>query len=413
MFPIYLLEEGCDIPEDDICYIIAKGGIYLKKKLDMVESVAKVSNISFLKDIDSYASIDLPIISGKKIAQVINFFRKVYREHRSEACVVLYYNEATNNIKIDAPKQEVSGASVDYESEDFENYHKVGTIHSHANFSAFHSGVDDADEFGFDGLHITLGHVGNDDHRVSVSCSIVVNGDRYIGDIEDYVEGLTSVSLREEKEDETESKKEDDDEDLDTVWGWGWRTSKSTKHDNRHELAEEFREIECNKKWLEKAEKKVYLYKYQKNSAYGKWGGESYSGGYGHYFGKPGGGGCYQGNVKKDHTKPKITTNNYKQGELFNPKDDKNIKYVPDADESPCDTCIHKCSSDDPYDDWDDDWGSNDWGLDAPEDAKFEEALDVLGLHGEMRDAAHAVHEIYPDLDPDEILECIETMEAI
>lgn len=41
-------------------------------------------------------------------------------------------------------------------------YVLFGSIHSHADFEAFHSGVDDADEIDFDGLHITIGHVNKD-----------------------------------------------------------------------------------------------------------------------------------------------------------------------------------------------------------------------------------------------------------
>lgn len=35
----------------------------------------------------------------------------------------------------------------------------IGTIHSHCNFGAFHSGTDNHDEMNFDGLHITIGKV--------------------------------------------------------------------------------------------------------------------------------------------------------------------------------------------------------------------------------------------------------------
>jgi hypothetical protein len=52
----------------------------------------------------------------------------------------------------------------------------VGTIHSHCDFSAFHSGTDEADESTFDGVHLTFGHVNSD--KFSIASSIVFNNNR-------------------------------------------------------------------------------------------------------------------------------------------------------------------------------------------------------------------------------------------
>ena len=70
-----------------------------------------------------------------------------------------------------------------------DGYTMIGDIHSHANFSAFHSGIDDKDEQSFDGLHITIGN--NGDAEVSISTSIVSNGQRFIADAGDYVNGIS------------------------------------------------------------------------------------------------------------------------------------------------------------------------------------------------------------------------------
>jgi hypothetical protein len=88
------------------------------------------------------------------------------------------------------PKQRVSGAGIDYDrdSVSLEGYDLIGTIHSHANFSAFHSGTDHDDETSFDGLHITFGHVASDDF--SISASIMSNGQRFYVEPEEYLEGV-------------------------------------------------------------------------------------------------------------------------------------------------------------------------------------------------------------------------------
>jgi len=111
-------------------------------------------------------SINVPKIPASVIDEVLNFFRSVYNEHDSEAAVLLWYNNKQKKWYVEVPEQTVSGASVDYKRDEQEsiklqsrNFFIVGTIHSHCNMDAFHSGTDDDDEFSFDGIHITIGHI--------------------------------------------------------------------------------------------------------------------------------------------------------------------------------------------------------------------------------------------------------------
>lgn len=64
-----------------------------------------------------------------------------------------------NNEQAKAAQTRIYNEYVDLVQNGYKLY---GTIHSHCDFSAFHSGVDDADEKKFDGLHITIGHVKKD-----------------------------------------------------------------------------------------------------------------------------------------------------------------------------------------------------------------------------------------------------------
>ena len=157
MFPVFVNDGNHEIPDDDILYIVCKEGTYLKKKLGIMESITPVKNISILQSIEMMATMHIKPIPGTLFASVMDFFRQVYSEHKSEAIVLLFYNEEKRVYKIIPPAQEVSGAGVDYNrAMTLEGYTMVGDIHSHANFSAFHSGIDDADEKSFDGLHITI-----------------------------------------------------------------------------------------------------------------------------------------------------------------------------------------------------------------------------------------------------------------
>jgi hypothetical protein len=192
MFKIIHLDGTQKIPDDDICYILAKSGMYLKKKVGLIESLTPVKNISILEDIQPYAKMNIPRIPGEDFGKIMSFFKKVYEEYRSEAIVLLYYNSKKESYKIYVPHQKVNGASVDYvKSVSIKNHIQVGTIHSHANFSAFHSGTDDNDEKHFDGIHITVGD--NLDDFPSISASIVVNGMRFPGNPIDYITKMEIV----------------------------------------------------------------------------------------------------------------------------------------------------------------------------------------------------------------------------
>lgn len=198
MFPVIINDGQTPLPESDICYIVAKEGIFLKKKLGVMESIAPVKNISILESVQTAAKMHISKIPAKYTKQIINFFKGVYKEYSSEAIVLLFYNKEQRKHKIVCPIQEVSPAAADYNKAIvIEGYDMIGTIHSHAGMSAFHSGVDDNDEKSFDGLHITFGNMGDDD--ISISASIVANGFRVIVDPKEYINNLVlTVDIDEE-----------------------------------------------------------------------------------------------------------------------------------------------------------------------------------------------------------------------
>ena len=193
MFKIHINDGTSPLPDDDICYIIAKEGIFLKKKLGVMESIAPVKKISILNTVESMAKMHIPKIPAKSFASVMSFFKEVYTLHHSEAVVLLFYSTKTKKYKMIVPQQKVSRAGADYaRGITIEGMQMIGTVHSHSDFSAFHSGTDSDDEKAFDGLHITIGH--NGDQFVSISASIMSNGHRFIVSPLEYVEGLKLVS---------------------------------------------------------------------------------------------------------------------------------------------------------------------------------------------------------------------------
>jgi PRTRC genetic system protein A len=192
MFKIYINDGKQPPPTDDVYYIVCKEGVYLKKKIGIMESVTPVTNISILNSMEKVAKIHIPPIPKENTITIINFLKEVYEQFSSEGMVLLFYDQDKKEHIPYIPKQEVSGASVDYDKAILmEGCQMIGTIHSHANFSAFHSGVDDADEAHFDGLHITIGNV--KDENPSISASIVSNGTRFKVDPLEYMLGIKKI----------------------------------------------------------------------------------------------------------------------------------------------------------------------------------------------------------------------------
>jgi PRTRC genetic system protein A len=294
MFKIVLNDGETPLPDDPIYYIIAKDGVYLKKSLGIMDSIAPVKNISILKDIQSSARMNITKMPGKWFAKTKAFFAEVYKEYRSEAIVLLFYNEQTGQHKIIPPTQKVAGATCDYDKGiTLEGYTMIGTIHSHGSMSAFHSGVDDHDEEHFDGLHITLGNL-NDEYP-SVSASIVANGFRSIIDPSDYIEDLVLM----------EETNEVDKKSMKTVYKWvdGERVIDSvtqaptfysyygkTRFDRRYDVAIPERDKIFNKKWMKMVSRGVYTFKSYKTGT-GNWaqgfyghGAHAFSGKWGQHF---------------------------------------------------------------------------------------------------------------------------------
>jgi len=187
MFKVIVNDDNIELPDDDIFYVVGKNGQFIRKNMGLIDALVPVKSISILNNVKPYVRMKIPKIPSKVFTRVVSFFKNVYRLHHSEAVVMLYLETDSKKYYIHVPPQKVSGASVEYERNvSFPGKTLVGTIHSHSNFGAFHSGTDKDDEKGFDGIHITVGNLGEDMYH-SVACSLVSNGFRVKVEPEDYV----------------------------------------------------------------------------------------------------------------------------------------------------------------------------------------------------------------------------------
>ena len=165
--PVYMLSDKTTQlppPENGICYIVAKNGVYKQIKNDFYAARVKVDGVGHYMELTDSVKLEVPKLPMRLLQKVESFFVKIYELHKSEAVVLLLANPKTQEWRADAPKQKVStsGLHVKYEQDTVkipQGFSIFGTIHSHASIGAFHSGTDDKDEYCTDGLHITVGNV--------------------------------------------------------------------------------------------------------------------------------------------------------------------------------------------------------------------------------------------------------------
>lgn len=196
LYPVYLYEDGFEPPATGTYYLVAKTGIYLRKQTKAGDALVKVEGIPWLQTPTLEFRLKLPKIPARIVGQALTFFRRVFDQYRSEAYVTLLYSQKLGEYRLWCPKQKVSHGSVNYDRTDQPAYEDrnandwqmVGTIHSHCDFSAFHSGTDIGDEATFDGVHITLGHVPQ--KNISVSASVAINDRREKLEPDNCCEGL-------------------------------------------------------------------------------------------------------------------------------------------------------------------------------------------------------------------------------
>lgn len=264
MFKIHINDGNNETPKDDIFYIISKEGIFLKKKVGLIDSITPVDKISFLSTMkeENKASINIPKIPANLTSSVWLFFKKVYEKYNGEAIMLIYYNEKNKKYKMIVPKQEVSGGSLDYKTSIENGFNLIGDIHSHGSMSAFHSGTDSYDEKSFDGIHITFGNMNKE--YFSISTSIVVNGFRVIVDSEKYLNGIEKYNKTTIKNDSITTRSPLLNKLIN-------QENNSLKHD-MYIITTPYEKINYIDSWMDNVSKKVYkptnIGHYQSNQKY-------------------------------------------------------------------------------------------------------------------------------------------------
>lgn len=166
-------------------YRIARNGMFLAMHTRWFRAIVPAAEINGLLEEKPHITIYFPPIDRSVVAQAVMFFREVYLRKRTEAAVLLYFHPQQEKWALRIPPQRVSSAHVSYDRfadetlpPNLVGFQCVGTMHSHANMTAFHSGTDIHDEAAFDGIHVTVGKLGAFP-RFTIDPEFVVNGHRF------------------------------------------------------------------------------------------------------------------------------------------------------------------------------------------------------------------------------------------
>lgn len=170
------------LPTQGSYYVLTSEGLQVRKDTNIVNALVPVQSLPVLASFSQAARLRLPKIPPLILARAHAFFQAVWNKYQAESEVMLLYNAQEKQYDLWCPQQTVSHVSVNYTmSSELANtptdWQWVGTIHSHCNFSAYHSGTDIDDEKNADGVHITLGHV--DTKYPSFSACICIGKQRW------------------------------------------------------------------------------------------------------------------------------------------------------------------------------------------------------------------------------------------
>lgn len=158
------------LPDADVPYWVeAEEGNFVRRRLLFGYGVVKVSHSTArfpkMDATNGRFVFDAPPIPGALMSQIVHFFRRIYDKQKTEATVLLTMHAETKEWGVYIPTQLVSHGGVNYVYDPSTikgNRLVVGSIHSHCDFSPFHSGTDTGDAADFDGFHATVGYIMRD-----------------------------------------------------------------------------------------------------------------------------------------------------------------------------------------------------------------------------------------------------------
>jgi len=170
--------EGFQPPDLPVYDLVAGNGTFrIRKTVSYVSSVQVGKGRSGLKPHKQSLELLLPPIKWREFLTLLKFFRDISTRLHAESIILVYYNPEDGTYFFDPPEQTVMSVGIDYEGQPSpDGFYHVGDIHSHNDISAYHSDIDDEDEWKTEGLHIVVGHT---QQIPDVCASVVVDRVRF------------------------------------------------------------------------------------------------------------------------------------------------------------------------------------------------------------------------------------------
>jgi hypothetical protein len=177
LFPVVLKSDGFTPPDAPTYFVVAGNGFFLERRTELyAASVPVDGGVPGLESHGARLELRLPRpLPRGLIEMALGYFRAVFQRWRGEAILILFYAPTDGRrparYRFVAPPQRIHGRTewgrfrakmrLDYGhcERPGEAWRKLGTIHSHGNFSARQSATDEHDERWETGLHITAGYV--------------------------------------------------------------------------------------------------------------------------------------------------------------------------------------------------------------------------------------------------------------
>lgn len=193
-FSVVVLEgdhESLPLPELGPYFVATKDGYFVHRNFHFGRVLMPTKQAIHTPPMvpTLWATIDR--LPAPLLGQAYSFFRAIYIAKKSEAMVYIVYTRE-RGYRLFVPPQQAHGGGVKaIRTPEHIRGQVVGTIHSHCDFSAFHSGTDKHDADGHDGLHITIGDVMKE--QPSIAAMIAVSGITWDLTLDEYCDGPLAV----------------------------------------------------------------------------------------------------------------------------------------------------------------------------------------------------------------------------
>lgn len=163
--------ESLAPPDKGPYYVATQKGYMIHSRTHFGRVLVPASEVSTLPETQPIFFHDITKFDAALIGMAWNFFRNVWEQKHSEAMVDITYSEK-HGYRLFVPPQEATAGGVECKR-NLEHYKGqiIGTIHSHCNFGAYHSGTDQHDANDHDGIHITIGKVDQNPPEIAVMFS--------------------------------------------------------------------------------------------------------------------------------------------------------------------------------------------------------------------------------------------------